>query len=37
MNKPVKGDSAAAVRTSASVRVIRAAKTEDYNVYQEDN
>ena len=37
MNKPVKGDSAAAVRSSASVRVIRAAKTEDYNVYQEAN
>ena len=35
MNKPVKGP--AAQISSASIRVIRAAKTEDYNVYQEAN
>jgi pilus assembly protein CpaB len=38
MNKPVKGAPAPAqVNTSASIRVIRAAKSEDYNVYQEAN
>jgi pilus assembly protein CpaB len=37
MNKPVKGSATAQVNTSASIRVIRAAKAEDYNVYQEAN
>jgi pilus assembly protein CpaB len=38
MNKPVKGAPVTAqVNTSASIRVIRAAKSEDYNVYQEAN
>ena len=36
MNKPVKG-AAAPINSSASIRVIRAAKSEDYNVYQEAN
>ena len=38
MNKPVKGDAAPVqAATTASIRVIRAAKSEDYNVYQEIN
>jgi pilus assembly protein CpaB len=37
MNKPVKTAPVAQVNTSANIRVIRAAKTEDYNVYQEAN
>jgi pilus assembly protein CpaB len=37
MNKPVKGAQAAAASTTSSIRVIRAAKSEDYNVYQEAN
>ena len=36
MNRPVKG-AAPQINSSASIRVIRAAKAEDYNVYQEAN
>ncbi len=37
MNKPLKSAPVAQVNTSANIRVIRAAKAEDYNVYQEAN
>jgi pilus assembly protein CpaB len=37
MNKPVKGDPVQTHTTTSSIRVIRAAKSEDFNVYQEVN